>query len=80
MEFTNGFPDAPELGIVRMAFKASFVSEGKHLVIDAGGVSDAEDGYTTVDQLFADPGYCHITLSADQYLILTMQGFVNGFY
>ena len=63
-----------------MAFKTAFIGKSKHFVIDAGGITNTENGNTPVHQFLANPVYSHIALCANHYLIFPVKGLVNGFY
>lgn len=63
-----------------MAFKTAFIGKSKHFVIDAGGITNTENGNTPVHQFLANPVYSHIALCANHHLIFPVKGLVNGFY
>ena len=77
-EVANGLADGPEEGVVGVCLKAPLVSEGEHLIVDAGRVADAEDVDATVDEFFRDPVDGHVALGADQDLVFAAEGFVDG--
>ena len=77
-EVANGLADAPKEGVVGVCLKAPLVGEGEHLIVDAGGVADAEDVDTAVDEFFRDPIDGHVALGTDQDLVFAAEGFVDG--
>ena len=77
-EVANGLADGPEEGVVGVCLKAPLVGEGEHLIVDAGGVADAEDVDTTVDEFFRDPVDGHVALGTDQDLVFAAEGLVDG--
>ena len=77
-EIADGLSDAPEKSVVGVGLEASFVGEGEHLIVDAGGVADAEYVDASVDEFFRDPVDGHIALGTDQYLVLAAECLVDG--
>ena len=77
-EVADGLADAPKQGVVGMGLEAPLVGEGEHLVVDTGGIADAQDIDAAVHQFLGDPVDGHIALGADQHLILATEGFVDS--
>ena len=79
-QFTEIFPDAPQLRIKRMVLETTLVGKGKHLVVDTGRIADTQDIDATVYQFFRNPVDGSIALGTYQYLRFPMQGFIDGFH
>ena len=71
-------PHLPQLGVVGVVGKAPFVGETQHLVVDARGVADAQDGYAAIHQFLADPVDGGVALGAHQDLGLAHERLVDG--
>ena len=78
-QFTNSLPNRPQLRVIRMRFKLSFVCETQHLIVHSGRITNAKDIDTTVDKLLTNPVYSHITLRTNHHLTLSHQCFVDRF-
>ena len=61
-----------------MGLEATLIGEGEHLVVDTGGVADAQDIDASVNKFLGDPVDGHVALGTDQYLVLATEGLVNG--
>ena len=77
-EVPDGFPDRPEEGVVWVSLEASLIGEGEHLIVDAGGIADAEDVDAAVDEFLGDPVDGHVALGADKDLVLAAESLVDG--
>ena len=49
-QVANGFADGPQVRIVRVSLEASLIGKRQHLVVDAGGVANAQYIDATVDE------------------------------
>ena len=78
-EVADGFPDRPKERVIGVRLKTPLVGEGEHLVVDAGGIADAQDIDAAVDKFFRDPVDGHVALGTDQHLILPSKRLVDGF-
>ena len=77
-EVADRLADRPEQGVVGVGLEATLIGEGKYLVVDTGGVADAQDIDASVNEFLGDPVDGHVALGTDQYLVLATEGLVNG--
>ena len=78
LEGTELAADGPELRVGGVRLEAAFVGEGQHLVVDARGVADAQDGEAAVDEALRYPVDGGVALRADQHLGFAVEGLVDG--
>ena len=62
-----------------MGLKATFIGEGEHFIVDTRGIADTQHVDAAIHQFLRDPVHRHVTLCADQYLVLASQCLVDGF-
>ena len=61
-----------------MVGKAVFIGEAQHLVVDARGIADAQDGDAAVHQFLANPVHGSVALGTHEDLCLAHQRLVDG--
>ena len=63
-----------------MGLETALIGEREHLVVDTGGIADAEHVDATVYELLGNPVDSHVTLRTDQHLTLPPQRLIDGLH
>ena len=63
-----------------MSLESALIRKGKHLIVNACGVTDAQHTHPTVYKPFRNPVDRHVALCTNQHLTLSVKGFHNGFH
>ena len=79
-QFAYSLSCAPQLRVVGVVGKASFVGAGQQMVVNASGIANAQHADAALHQFACYPVDGHIALCAHHHLAFTRQRFVDGLY